>query len=175
MPSRILSFSFASSSIPMADVLAPQAELGRLLQRQHHHQNALLSEINELGPGTPLLTEDVGEDVHMAFRLFVERQLGELLAISLLPRRRFSSHLRRGVGSSPSAELKLYTRRACPGEAVETMVQGGRRLGGCWAGARLSSYSAQLLASVDIYVDQLLVHLPSGTISASSACRGALF
>lgn len=52
------------------------AELGRLLQRQHHHQNALLSEINELGPGTPLLTEDVGEDVHMAFRLFVERQLG---------------------------------------------------------------------------------------------------
>lgn len=62
----------------MADVLAPQAELGRQLQRQqHHHQNALLSEINELGPSTPLLMEDVGEDVHVAFRLFVERQLGE--------------------------------------------------------------------------------------------------
>lgn len=51
-----------------------QAEQTRGLLGQQ--ENVLLNEIQDLGSDAVMLTQDAGDDVHLAFRLFVERQLG---------------------------------------------------------------------------------------------------
>lgn len=61
-----------------------EAEIAHLKQQQAEQtrgllgqqENVLLNEIQDLGSDAVMLTQDAGDDVHLAFRLFVERQLG---------------------------------------------------------------------------------------------------